>query len=424
VKRLVLFAMAAVMLSAGSVYPQNESVIYEREKPYYLWEFMSQIGDSLQAIEDSVTDAIRDAQTARKEYLDSVDKKITFDVSHIDAPKSIDEFTSVYYAPLSNQASTGTCWCFSATSLIESDVHRIHGKELRLSVMFTVYHEYIEKVRAFIRTRGHSPVSQGSESNAIPRMMKMYGAVPLELYTGLPDGDSLHAHSPMKSEINEYLETVKKLNLWNEDYVIDHIKQIMNHHIGTPPESFEWQGKTYTPKSFFADVVQINPDDYIGFMSTLKEPFYKLGYFDAWDNWWYDSTYVNLPLDEWYDIIKQSIKAGYSMTIGGDNSGPGWHHVADLGYVPSFDIPSEFIDQSARELRVANGTTGDDHGMHLVGYLEKPDATWYLFKDSSSGGRRGNVWGYMFVHEDYVRLKMLTFMVHRDAVEDILKKID
>jgi bleomycin hydrolase len=66
-------------------------------------------------------------------------------------------------------------------------------------------------------------------------------------------------------------------------------------------------------------------------------------------------------------------------------------------------------------------TTGDDHGIHLVGYKEMDGKDWYLIKDSGSGSRNNTHPGYYFYHEDYVKLKMLGFMVHKDAVKGLVK---
>jgi bleomycin hydrolase len=95
---------------------------------------------------------------------------------------------------------------------------------------------------------------------------------------------------------------------------------------------------------------------------------------------------------------------------------------SDVAIVPSFDIPSEYIDESARQFRFSNKTTTDDHGIHLVGFLNKDGKDWYLIKDSGSGSRDGQNKGYYFYHEDYVKLKMLSFMAHKDAVKDLLDK--
>ena len=117
-----------------------------------------------------------------------------------------------------------------------------------------------------------------------------------------------------------------------------------------------------------------------------------------------------------------AIKNGYTMAIGGDVSEPGydgWHKIA---IVPSFDIPAQYIDENAREFRFDNKTTTDDHGIHLVGYTNKNGVMWYLIKDSAAGSRNIDPAGYYFYREDYVKLKMMDFMVHKDAVKNLLAK--
>ena len=116
------------------------------------------------------------------------------------------------------------------------------------------------------------------------------------------------------------------------------------------------------------------------------------------------------------------------MAIGGDVSEAGFlAREANAAVIPSFDIPSAAIDENARQFRFSNETTTDDHGMHVVGYLEKDGVTWYLVKDSGAGSRTGGKennknFGYYFFHEDYVKLKMMDFTVHKDMMKDFLPK--
>jgi bleomycin hydrolase len=119
--------------------------------------------------------------------------------------------------------------------------------------------------------------------------------------------------------------------------------------------------------------------------------------------------------------LKKAVRNGYTVCIGGDVSEPGLEGHAGMAIVPTFDIPSSYIDESARQFRFTNGTTGDDHGIHLVGYNEMDGKDWYLIKDSGSGSRNNSHPGYYYYHEDYVKLKMLGFMVHKDAVKDVVK---
>jgi bleomycin hydrolase len=125
-------------------------------------------------------------------------------------------------------------------------------------------------------------------------------------------------------------------------------------------------------------------------------------------------------------IVKESIRKGYTVLIGGDVSESGFDAWNQIAVVPTYDIPSEYIDENARAIRFLNGATTDDHGMHLVGYLEKDGKDWYLIKDSGAGsrncGKESKNFGYYFMHEDYIKLKIMDIMVHKDVAKDIISK--
>jgi len=288
--------------------------------------------------------------------------------------------------------------------------------------MYTVYYEYIEKARGFVKTRGNSFFGQGSEANAVTRIWRKYGIVPAEVYKGVLAKDGRHDHSEMFRKMKDYLEFIKEHNYWDEEEVISHIKLILNKYMGEPPKKFVWKGKEMTPKQFLTEVLKLNLDDYVVFMSTKSIPFYTKGELKVPDNWWHSKEYHNIPLDEFYSIIKNAIKKGYSIAIGGDVSEPGYNGFEDAAIVPTFDIPEEYIDQDSREFRIYNRTTTDDHGIHIVGYTRYAGHDWFLIKDSSRSARWGKFKGYYFYREDYIKLKMLAFMVHKDAAKEVLAK--
>ena len=47
-----------------------------------------------------------------------------------------------------------------------------------------------------------------------------------------------------------------------------------------------------------------------------------------------------------------------------------------------------------------------------------------LIKDSGAGSRNAGDKGYYFYHEDYVKLKIMDFMVHKDMFKDYLSKFN
>jgi bleomycin hydrolase len=357
-----------------------------------------------------------------------VNRSFVMDMSGMQLPNKVELYKNQQWhnSPLS-QGNTGTCWCFSTVSFLESEAYRISKTKVKLSEPYTVYWEYVEKARRYIHERGNSAFEEGSESNAVNRIWKKYGTVPASDYTGLLNGRKYHNHEVMVKEMKSYLESLKGNSAWNEETAITTIQSILNHYMGTPPSEILVNGKKITPLQYLNEVLRINPDDYVDILSYKQEPFYQYVEYKVTDNWWHDSSYCNVPLDLYMETLKKAVRNGYTVCVGGDVSEPGFDRKTQCAVVPDFDIPSAFINDDARQFRFTNQTTTDDHGMHLVGFLEKDGKDWYLIKDSSSGSRNNDPgapeFGYYFFSEDYVRLKIMDFMVHKDAVKDLLEKI-
>jgi bleomycin hydrolase len=339
-----------------------------------------------------------------------------------DFPQSIEEFTKYWYNEPISQGRTGTCWSFSTTSFLESEIYRTQNKKVKLSEIYTVYWEYLEKAARFIDEKGNSEFGEGSEANAVTKNWKKYGIVPESVYNGIPAGQKFHDHKKMFEEMESYLNGLKVSGNWNKDEALGEIKKILNKYIGEPPTEFVIQEIKFTPKEYLEKYLKINPDDYVDILSYMQQPYYKQVEYEVPDNWWLNKDYYNVPLDEFMSALKNAIRNGYTMSIGGDVSEAGYLSRNDVAIVPTFDIPSEYIDESARQFRFSNKSTEDDHGVHLVGYMTKDGKDWYLIKDSAAGSRDGNNKGYYFYNEDYIKLKMMDFMVHKDAVKDLLKK--
>ncbi len=339
-------------------------------------------------------------------------------------PKSHKEFTTVWCnAPLS-QGRTGTCWNFSTSSFYESEIFRKTEKEIKLSEMYLVYFEYLAKAEEYIKTKGASHLGEGSETNALARQMKKHGIVPASAYKGNAKNTKYPDHKKMFDEIKGFLESQKARGAWDKDVILASVKAILNTYLGTPPKTFYYNRKAYDPITFMRDIAKINPEEYVNVMSLKQYPYWQHAEWDVPDNYWNSTDYLNVPLDDFMNGLKQALEKGYSVSIGGDVSEPGYLPSQSVAIVPSFDIPSEYIDENARQMRFDNGSTSDDHAVHVMGYKEDDEGKWwFLVKDSGSSARNGVDPGYFFLSEDYVKLKMMTYTVHQNAILEIVKKV-
>ncbi|MEI6767076.1 MAG: peptidase C1 [Bacteroidota bacterium] len=408
-KKIFLYALMFIMSVALSaqVKPGDKAVFKEYQPGYYQNSILKGIND----FENS-----RDAKPQTSTYF-------ALDISGFDLPNDTALYKIIKHSKAVSQGSTGTCWCFGAVSMLESEVLRTTGKMIKLSEMFVVYNQYVERARTFVRERGATYFAEGSESNDVCRMMKWHGMMPASAYSGMLPGQTVHDHGKMVEEMSAYLESVKKSNSWNEEVVVANIKTILNYHMGEPPASFDFDGKTYSPKTFVTEELKINADDYFSFMSTMDAKYNQKAELVEADNWYHSRDYYNLKIDDFIAVLVNSLENNYSACLCGDVSEPGYDRASQSAVIPTFDIPSEYIDENARQMRLYNKTTTDDHCMHVVGFLKRNQKYWFLLKDSGAGAFDGKFKGYRFISEDYVRLKMMNILVYKTGAKIILDKI-
>lgn len=406
---LCLFSWTFLSLSAQDLSNRDKGAFKDHGTSYYKGTILESIkGDK------------EDEKASKPRFKIDLEGKVL--------PNDPEPYTKIWHNSPISQGRTGTCWCFSTTSFYESEIHRLTGKKVKLSEMFTVYWEYVERARYYVQQRGDMYFGEGSETNAVARMMNKYGIVPWEDYSGLKPGQEFPDHSRMFEELDAFLKSIKERNAWNEEEAVATTKAILNHYLGEPPVAVTVNGKKLSPKDYMEKELKIKIEDYVDFMSLMASPYYKQADYDVPDNWWGSNVWHNLPLNDFMEALKSSLDKGYSIAIGGDVSEAGFESWKNVAVVPSFDIPSEYIDESARQFRFENGSTTDDHAMHVVGHREVDGDTWFLVKDSGSGSRNcgesSKCFGYYFFHEDFVKLKMMNFTVHKSAVQQYLKKFN
>lgn len=356
-----------------------------------------------------------------------------------------------------DQCRTSTCWSYSTLSMLESELLRTNKGEHNLSQMYVARWAYVEKAKMFLRMNGKHNFDQGGEGHDIPTIIKKYGIVPEEVYTGLKsknpgtDPTARHDHSEMIAVLKGYMEALVKRDpgTYSTDWLTG-FEGILDAYLGPIPLTFTYQGKSYTPQSF-ANSLGLNMDDYIALTSFTHHLPYEFFPIEVQDNWAMDRAW-NLPLDEFTQTVVEALNKGYTVAWAADVSEKGFSFRDGLAIVPldestiqkigkdnagfndagaekksnAFAQPVEekTITPAVRQEAFDKQTTTDDHGMHIVGMSKSVDNKLYFLVKNSWG--TGNYMGGMFyVSEAYFRYKTISVMLHKEALpKSISKKIN
>ncbi len=335
-----------------------------------------------------------------------------------------------------NQGYTGTCWSFAVSSLLESELLSKGIKDIDLSEMYFVRCTYIEKAQIYIRLHGESNFGEGGEAHDVINIVKKYGMVPQSAYSGKKEGDKILDHSMLEKKLDMFLDSLISVSKdylnpdWKKPY-----EKILDNYLGKVPVTFEYSGKTYTPKSFANEYAGINPDDYIEFTSYTHHPFYEWFFLEIPDNWSFQQ-YYNVEINDLIEIIDTSLNLGYSLGWGGDvseeefSSTKGiaivpendWNHKSDKEKNRTLDVveKEKNITPEMRQKTFDNYTTGDDHFMHITGTSKDQNGTKFYYT-KNSWGEKSTYKGYLYLSESYVKLKTISIIVNKNALPKTIK---
>lgn len=268
-------------------------------------------------------------------------------------------------------------------------------------------------------------------------IVKKYGIVPQAMYNGMPLGQDKPVHGEMEAVLKAMLDAMIKMpdgklsKQWMAAY-----KGALDGYMGTPSATFQWEGKSYTPQSYFQSL-GINPDNYVALTSYTHHPFYKPFVLEVSDNW-SNGEFYNVPIEELGQIAENAVLLGYSVLWASDVSEKTFSAKEGLALWPSgwddmtqsakdsiwkAPVKEKWLTQEERQQGFDELSTTDDHGMHITGLVKDQNGTkYYTVKNSWGTTVKKEMGGYLYVSQPYFQAKTMSIMVHKDAIPKAIRQ--
>ena len=366
-------------------------------------------------------------------------------------------FTTIKELPITsvkNQNRSGTCWAYSTLSFFESEILKKTGKTYDLAEMFVCNKDYMERADVTVRMHGDCDFSQGGSAGDVLLIIKNHGIIPEEAMAkpGTMIGDTLANFNEFFSVMTPYVKAIatsKSKTItpqWKSG-----LQGILDAYLGKTPETFTYEGVTYTPQSF-AQSLGLDWNDYVSITSYTHHPFYTSFAVEVQDNWRWDHSY-NVPMDEMMRIIDNALENNYTVAWGGDVSDEGFtrqglgvlyntktadglsgsdqakwlnmkpteraHLIDSLGITAPEIVPT----QEQRQKDFDSWELTDDHGMHIYGLAKDQNGReYYMVKNS--WGEAGDYKGIWYMTKAFVAARTMDFLINKNAIpKDIRKKL-
>ncbi len=315
--------------------------------------------------------------------------------------------------PVKRQGHSGLCWAYAMLATIETE-HLMQGDSVNLSVDFVARHFLKEQTMAFrrgndISTRGIAPM--------LIRLIQVYGLTHYDAYHLRGDDDE---HRLNYNVLCNKLEHLARFNQRSLSTLEKKAEELLDEKIGPVPRYVFMLGAEYTALEFAHSVCR--KDEYESITSFTHHPFNQYFPLEVADNYYRD-TYLNLPLDTMMMRIDNALRQGHPVCWEGDISEPLFSFAKGMAMLQDEHQP---VTQKYRQQSFELGKTTDDHCMEIVGIAWKresrgaadgsPRQKYYIMKNSWGDGNPYG--GFMYVSENYVRLKTIGIVLPRLNDED------
>ena len=256
-----------------------------------------------------------------------------------------------------NQKSSGRCWLFATLNLFRpGTMKKMNVKEFEFSQAHIHFWDKFERsnhfLEAIIETSGRpvddrtihfllsDPIGDGGQWNMAMNLIRKHGLVPKSAY---PESNSSSSTRWMNSILKDILRSSaseirgildsggsEKEARSHKDSRMEDIWRVLCIHLGTPPESFDWQWRDkdkefhrrgeMTPQQFADEFVDVDWEEYVCIVNDPRNEYYQTYTVDYLQNvaGGPPVVYLNVPSDEMKSITQEILEDGMPVWMGCD----------------------------------------------------------------------------------------------------------
>lgn len=256
-----------------------------------------------------------------------------------------------------NQKSSGRCWLFATLNLFRpGTMKKMNVKEFEFSQAHIHFWDKFERsnhfLEAIIETSGRpvddrtihfllsDPIGDGGQWNMAMNLIRKHGLVPKSAY---PESNSSSSTRWMNAILRDMLRSSaseirgildsggsEKEARSHKESRMEDIWRILCIHLGTPPESFDWQWRDkdkefhrrgeITPQEFADEFVDVDWEEYVCIVNDPRNEYYQTYTVDYLQNvaGGPPVVYLNVPSDEMKSITREILEDGMPVWMGCD----------------------------------------------------------------------------------------------------------
>ena len=256
-----------------------------------------------------------------------------------------------------NQKSSGRCWLFATLNLFRpGTMKKMNVKEFEFSQAHIHFWDKFERsnhfLEAIIETSGRpvddrtihfllsDPIGDGGQWNMAMNLIRKHGLVPKSAY---PESNSSSSTRWMNSILKDILRSSaseirgildsggsEKEARSHKESRMEDIWRVLCIHLGTPPESFDWQWRDkdkefhrrgeLTPQEFADEFVDVDWEEYVCIVNDPRNEYYQTYTVDYLQNvaGGPPVVYLNVPSDEMKSITQEILEDGMPVWMGCD----------------------------------------------------------------------------------------------------------